>query len=280
MPYPRWLIKKMPAFSEASRTARAIKGLNTVCESAACPNKYECFGAGHLTFLILGSICTRNCAFCAVQHGTPATVDEQEAEEIVAAARELKLKYIVITSVTRDDLPDGGALHFARTVEALRSGINSPLEILIPDFGGNYESLERVVRAKPHVIGHNLETVKRLQVKIRPHAGYQRSLNLLSKIKEINDKIITKSGLMLGLGESDDEVLEAMWDLRETGCEILTLGQYRQPGREQIPVQRLILEEGFEYFRKKGLAMGYGRVFAGSYVRSSYRAAELIDLLR
>ncbi len=279
MPYPQWLLKGMPNNVDLNRIGRAINGLHTVCESAACPNLFECFGSRHLTFLILGSICTRNCAFCAVTHGVPTVIETEETGRIVAAALKLNLLHVVITSVTRDDLADGGAYHFAAVVEALRNQTKAGIEVLIPDFDGNRSSLERVVRANPHVMGHNLETVRRLQGMIRPQAAYELSLSVLRTIKEVNESILTKSGLMLGLGENEQEVLETMEDIRETGCDILTLGQYRQPGHRQIPVQRFILEEGFNYFREKGLAMGFRRVIAGSYVRSSYRAGEIKDLL-
>lgn len=279
MPFPQWLLKGMPNYRELHRTGRAITGLHTVCESAACPNICECFASGHLTFLILGSKCTRNCAFCAVTHGAPDPVKAEETERIVNAALRLDMKHVVITSVTRDDLVDGGALHYARTVKALQQQTRAGIEVLIPDFGGNYFSLEKVVMAKPDVIGHNLETVRRLQKMIRPHAGYESSLSVLRSIKEIDGNILTKSGLMLGLGEEDEEILETMQDVRETGCDVLTLGQYRQPGQEQIPVKRFMLEEGFEYLRSQGLAMGYQKVMAGSYVRSSYKAGEIRDLL-
>ena len=279
MPYPQWLLKEMPNNADLNRTGRAIKGLHTVCESAACPNISECFGARHLTFLILGSICTRNCVFCAVTHGVPTEVSIAEADQIVSAVIKLDLTYVVITSVTRDDLADGGAFHFARIVESLRKQTEAGIEVLIPDFSGCRLSLEQVVRAKPDVIGHNLETVKRLQNKIRPQAAYELSLSVLRTIKEMDGTILTKSGLMLGLGEKDAEIMETMQDIRETGCDVLTLGQYRQPGEEQIPVNRFILEEGFEYLRASGLAMGFKKVISGSYVRSSYGAGKIKDLL-
>ena len=279
MPYPQWLLKGMPNNGDLDRTRRSIAGLHTVCESAACPNIFECFGSRHLAFLILGSICTRNCAFCAVTHGNPNVVEIEEAGRVVSATVNLNLKHVVITSVSRDDLADGGASHFAETVKGLRQKTAARIEVLIPDFGGDRRSLERVVRANPDVMGHNLETIRRLQGMIRPKASYELSLSVLRAIKEINEKILTKSGLMLGIGENDQEILETMDDIRKAGCDILTLGQYRQPGQEQIPVQRFIMEEGFEYFREKGLAMGFKRVMAGSYVRSSYRAGEIMDLL-
>ncbi len=279
MPYPQWLLKKIPNYDDFYQTGWALTGLDTVCERAACPNIYECFGARHLTFLILGSICTRNCAYCAVTHGLPTDVSIEEADRVVSAVLKLDLTYVVITSVTRDDLEDGGAFHFARIVESLKKQTEAGIEVLIPDFGGCRLSLKRVVRTKPDVIGHNLETVRRLQNKIRPQAAYELSLSVLRTIKEMDGTILTKSGLMLGLGEEDDEILETMQDIRETGCDVLTLGQYRQPGEEQISVNRFIMEEGFEYLRASGLAMGFKRVISGSYVRSSYGAGEIKDLL-
>ncbi len=280
MSFPRWLLKEMPSYTDFCRTGRAIGGLHTVCESAACPNIFECFGAKHLAFLILGKRCTRDCVFCAVAHGEPTHVDPQEAVRIAAAAVNLNLAHVVITSVTRDDLEDGGAFHYARTIKALRQKTAVTIEVLIPDFGGDLQALEQVVEAGPDIMAHNVETVRRLQDCIRPQASYERSLQVLRSIKEIKGDMLLKSGLMLGLGEEDTEIMTAMQDIRETGCDILTLGQYRQPGREQIAVQRFILEEGFAYLREKALAMGFRRVIAGSYVRSSYRAGEIKDLLR
>ncbi len=279
MPYPQWLLKGMPKYDDLYRTGWALTGLDTVCERAACPNIHECFGARHLTFLILGSICTRNCAFCAVNHGIPTGVAIEDANRVVSAVLNLDLKHVVITSVTRDDLADGGAFHFARIVELLKRETEAGIEVLIPDFGGCRLSLKRVVGAKPDVMGHNVETVRRLQNKIRPQAAYELSLSVLRTIKELDGTILTKSGLMLGLGEEDDEVLETMQDIRETGCDLLTIGQYRQPGEEQIPVNRFVMEAGFEYLRSSGLAMGFKKVISGSYVRSSYGAGEIKDLL-
>lgn len=279
MPYPRWLLKPLPNQEEMHRMEWALRGLNTVCKSAACPNISECFANKHLTFLILGNICTRNCAFCAVTHGIPLPVDEEEVNLIVSATLNLKLTHVVITSVTRDDLVDGGAAHYASMIKALRQETTASIEVLIPDFKGKSGALRQVVGATPQVIGHNLETVKRLQKSIRPHADYERSLSVLSQIKQLNGHVLTKSGLMLGLGENDDEILETMQDIRMTGCDMLTLGQYRQPGYKQADVKRFIMEEGFNFFHDQGLAMGFRKVLAGSYVRSSFRAGEIRALL-
>lgn len=280
MNYPQWLFKPPPRLADLNKTARFLSDLPTVCENAACPNIFECFGAKQLTFLILGKVCTRSCSFCAVAHGNPTAVDPQEADRIAAAALQLGLTHVVITSVTRDDLIDGGAYHYARTINALRQKTEASIEVLIPDFGGNRQALEQVVEAGPDLVAHNLETVSRLQGYIRPEAAYERSLQVLRTLKDIDGDIILKSGLMLGLGEDDAEIITAMQDIRETGCDMLTLGQYRQPGDKQAAVQRFILEQGFTFFREKALKMGFGQVIAGSYVRSSYRAGEMKDLLR
>ncbi len=277
--YPRWLLRPAPCVADLNKTARFLGDLPTICTSAACPNIFECFARKQLTFMILGNICTRKCNFCAVTHGEPTAVDPEEAERIAAAVLHLGLAHVVITSVSRDDLEDGGASHYARTINVLRQKTKASVEVLIPDFGGNRQALEQVVGAEPDLIAHNLETVARLQNCIRPQGDYGRSLQVLCAIKEINPKMITKSGLMLGLGEEDAEVLTAMQDLLEAGCDILTVGQYRQPGAKQTAVQRFILETGFNYFREKALQMGFRYVLAGSYVRSSYRAEEAKKLL-
>lgn len=275
MSVPQWLLKKMPDFPGFSRTNRIIAGVNTVCRSAACPNILECFSNRHTAFMILGNSCTRNCAFCGVEHGTPLPVDPGEPARVSEAAKELGLAHVVVTSVSRDDLADGGALQFAQTIKALNQVSGMTVEVLIPDFGGNHDSLRRVVDAGPHVIAHNLETVRRLQPIIRPQAGYKRSLEILRQVKSLDKRIVTKSGLILGMGEEDGEILAAMTDLREVGCDILTLGQYRQPGKNQLPVPRFILEEGFAYWHEEGMRLGFSHVFSGSYVRSSYRAGEV-----
>ncbi|MBS4032358.1 MAG: lipoyl synthase [Clostridiales bacterium] len=277
MSVPQWLLKKMPEFVVFSRTNRIISSVNTVCRSAACPNILECFSNRHTAFMILGSSCTRNCAFCGVDHGTPLPVDSGEPARVAEAAKELGLSHVVVTSVSRDDLADGGALQFARTIEALHRAGGMTVEVLIPDFGGNNDSLRQVMDAEPHVIAHNLETVRRLQPVIRPRAGYERSLDIIRHVKVSDKRILAKSGLILGLGENDSEILAAMTDLREAGCDILTLGQYRQPGENQLPVPRFILEEGFEYWREEGMRLGFSHVFSGSYVRSSYRAGDVFQ---
>jgi len=254
-------------------------GLNTVCEGALCPNQGECFGQGTATFLILGRTCTRNCTFCAIpSEEHPPAPDPGEAERIAQAAVELGLKHVVITSVTRDDLGDGGASNFAQTVEALKK--NNPqiiVEVLVPDFLGSLAALEIVVNSGPEIINHNLETIPRLYPEVRPQADYRRSIGLLKRVKEINSQKITKSGLMLGLGEEQEEVLQVMRDLREVSCDLLTLGQYLQPSGRHHPVIRYIPPEEFEELRKEGEEMGFKGVFSAPFVRSSFHAAEIFE---
>ncbi len=264
--------------NDGEKVAKLLKehGLNTVCQSARCPNKYECYGNGTATFMILGENCTRACSFCAVKDGIPVPLDPGEPANIAAAATKMELDYLVITSVTRDDLADGGAEHFAAVVEALRqAGIKT--EVLIPDLQGSQTSLRKIAGANPAVIAHNMETVPRLYAEIRPQADYQRSLKLLGKAKELNPKIKTKSGLMLGLGETQDEVLAVLRDVRDVECDILTLGQYLQPSKHHYPVKRTLDEEEFEEYKTIGGELGFKAVAAGSFVRSSYKAGEIYD---
>jgi len=249
--------------------------LHTVCESALCPNIGECFGRGTATFMILGDVCTRGCRFCAVRKGKPAPPDPEEPERVAEAARRLGLKHVVITSVTRDDLPDGGASHFVATIEAVRCRLpDATIEVLIPDFGGSLRALEQVIAAGPEVINHNLETVPRLYPLVRPRADYRRSLGILAWVKRQAPHITTKSGLMLGLGERPHEVEEVLVDLRRVGCDVVTLGQYLQPTERQLPVAEFIPPERFDEYRRQGEKMGFRAVVAGPLVRSSYRAEE------
>lgn len=249
--------------------------LHTICENARCPNIGECFSQKTATFLILGNVCTRHCAFCAVQKGQPLPVDEKEPEHLLQAVRSLGLKYTVITSVTRDDLPDGGAAHFARVIRLLREEGNTFVEVLVPDFLGSYDAIRTVVAAHPHVINHNLETVPRLYPTVRPEAVYERSLELLSTVKRLDKRIVTKSGLMLGLGETKDEVTGVMQDLRRAGCDLLTLGQYLRPSPQHHPVVCFITPEEFSEYESIGGAMGFSGVASAPLVRSSFMAAEL-----
>ncbi len=250
--------------------------LHTICQSAHCPNAGDCFARKTATFLILGKICTRSCRFCAVEKGYPLPVDEEEPEHLLEAVEALGLRYVVITSVTRDDLPDGGAAHFARTVNLLsdkRPGIM--VEVLVPDFLGSREALRTVVAALPSVLNHNVETVPRLYPGVRSRADYRRSIRLLGAVKELEPGMVTKSGLMLGLGETKDEVVAVMKDLREAGCDLLTLGQYLPPSPQHYPLSRYVFPEEFTEFETMGISLGFAGVASAPLVRSSFRAAEL-----
>jgi lipoic acid synthetase len=250
--------------------------LHTICQSALCPNIGKCFTAGTATFLILGDVCTRRCTFCAVEKGEPKPVDKTEPKHLLEAVNKLELAYAVITSVTRDDLPDGGASQFARTVSLLREkATDTTVEVLVPDFRGSEAAIRAVVDSSPQVINHNMETVPRLYSEVRPGADYTRSLRLLYTVKKLSPAIITKSGLMLGLGESRDEVTEVMSDLREADCDLLTIGQYLQPSPSHHPVVRFITPEEFAEYEDIGREMGFAEVASSPLVRSSYRAAEL-----
>jgi len=276
---PVWLRRKLPD-PEALKKMRGLLqrfALNTVCEGALCPNQGECFGQGTATFLILGRTCTRNCTFCAIpSEEHPPAPDPGEPDRIAQAAAELGLTHVVITSVTRDDLEDGGSSHFAQTVKALKK--RNPqivVEVLIPDFQGSPTALEKVVESDPDIINHNLETVPRLYPEVRPQAMYSRSIDLLKMVKGFNPGKITKSGLMLGLGEEKEEVLQVMANLRSVSCDLLTLGQYLQPSGRHHPVVRYIPPEEFEELRREGEEMGFRGVFSAPLVRSSFHAAEV-----
>jgi len=249
--------------------------LHTVCESARCPNQTKCFGEGTATFMILGDICTRNCTFCAVKHGKPQTPDPQEPEHIVEAVKKLRLQYAVITSVTRDDLPDGGASHFAQTIRAIHEyNPNIMVEVLIPDFRGSLPALQTAVDASPTVLNHNVETIPRLYPEVRPEADYQRSIELLARTKSLNRELLTKSGLIVGLGETRQEIINVMADLREVGCDLLTIGQYLQPSLSHHKVVRYVPPEEFEEYVNIGEQLGFRHVVSGPLVRSSFHAAE------
>ena len=275
---PVWLRRKLPDAEALARMRGLLRrhGLHTVCEGALCPNQGECFGQGTATFLILGNTCTRRCTFCAIPtEERPPAPDPGEPERIARASAELGLRHVVVTSVTRDDLGDGGAGRFAETVQALRR--ISPeivVEILIPDFQGSVESLRTVVKSTPQILNHNLETVPRLYPEVRPQADYGRSLLLLKRVKDLKPEMPTKSGLMLGLGEKQEEILRVMADLREVSCNLLTLGQYLQPSGKHHPVVRFVAPEEFEEFRVVGEKMGFQAVFSAPLVRSSFHAAE------
>jgi lipoic acid synthetase len=270
---PEWIRMRFPVNSQTRHVREILSkyGLNTVCQSALCPNTGQCFAEGTAAFLIMGPNCTRNCRFCAVAKDKPIPLDPHEPEKLAQAAKDLNLSYAVITSVTRDDLPDGGAEHYAAVVETLhREGIK--VEVLTPDFGGNTVALAHVVASGPEVFNHNLETVPRLYSEVRPGADYERSLALIREVKRLNPQMFTKSGLMVGLGETEAEVECLLRDLRDAQCDRLTIGQYLQPSRNHLPVVEYVPQERFERWREYALELGFERVNAGPLVRSSYRA--------
>ncbi|MGK2904903.1 MAG: lipoyl synthase [Desulfuromonadales bacterium] len=277
---PDWLKVRIPAGRNYARIDRLHReqGLHSVCRSAACPNQGECWEQGTATFMILGNHCTRDCRFCNVAHATPLPVDPQEADKVARAIAELGLRHAVITSVTRDDLADGGASQFAAVTLAIHTRRpECRVELLIPDLQGDHATLKIILEAGPEVLGHNLETVPRLYPAARAGAGYQRSLQLLAAAKSMFPGIPTKSGLMLGMGETPAEILTAMKDLHRAGCAMLTLGQYLQPTRNHLPVDRFIDPDEFSELRNAGLQIGFAYVEAGPLVRSSYHAAEQFE---
>src|SRR5262249_52326112 len=252
--------------------------LNTVCEEARCPNRGECFSRGTATFLLLGDICTRACGFCDIATGRPRPVDPLEPQRVAAAVRQLHLNYVVLTSVDRDDLPDGGAAHFAQTIATLRDMDSSlGIEVLTPDFRGRFDSVRVVVEARPDVFNHNVETVPRLYPRVRRGASLERSLGLLSAAKILDSSMTTKSGLMVGLGERAPEVIELLERLRDADVDIVTIGQYLRPSRENLPVEEYVAPEIFDHYREAGERLGFRHVFAGPFVRSSYRAEEALQ---
>ncbi len=275
---PPWFKQKLPPPGAVGSVRGLIDdlGLHTVCDSALCPNLGDCFSKGTATFLIMGDQCTRRCTFCAVAKGTPSPLDPDEPANLAEAAAKLGLCHVVVTSVTRDDLADGGAAQFARIIECLHATADRPtVEVLVPDFGGSAESLRMVAAARPEVINHNLETVPRLYPEVRPVAGYRRSLALLRMIKEIDDGIVTKSGLMLGLGETRPEVLQVMADLRDVDCDLLTLGQYLAPSAGHHVVSDYVTPDVFHEYEDTGREMGFRGVAAAPLVRSSFDADRL-----
>ncbi len=283
LPKPPWLRVRLSHSPEVHDTRRLMRrlGLHTVCEEAACPNLSECWAKRHATVMILGSICTRACAFCNVATGTPGPVDESEPRHVAEAIRELALEHVVVTSVDRDDLDDGGAGHFARCIEELHAlAPNTSVEVLTPDFRRKPGALEQVVDARPEVFNHNLETVPRLYRRIRPGASYAHSLDLLARAKQRDPKLFTKSGIMVGLGEELDEVLTLMDDLRAADCDFLTVGQYLQPTRSHAPVARYVEPSEFEALAEAARGKGFLLVSATPLTRSSYHAGEDFARLR
>lgn len=268
---------KSPLLPEVFKIKKLLRRLNlhTVCEEANCPNIGDCFSRKTATFMIMGDVCTRNCPYCNVSHGKPQALDPQEPENVANAVKTLGLKHVVITSVDRDDLPDGGASHFAKVIKKVREinpGIT--IEVLIPDFKGSIESLKTVLDANPEVVNHNIETVKELYKIVRPQGNYERSLKILKSIKEISPKTISKSGFMVGLGETKEQIINLMEDLYKNNVEILTIGQYLQPSKNHLPVYRYYSEEEFKEFEEIGYKRGFKYVFSGILVRSSFNAQE------
>lgn len=279
---PDWLKRKYDpaAVAEMETLLRALS-LHTVCEGADCPNRSECFKSRTATFMILGSVCTRNCAFCKVCGGEPTPVNADEPGAVAQAAKELGLKHTVVTSVTRDDLPDGGAAHFACTITALKKALpESTVEVLIPDFQGDLDALKTVIRAKPDIINHNIETVPSLYGTVRPQAIYERSLELLRRVKKHGEGIYSKTGIMVGLGETKEQIHSVIDDLVAAGCDMLTIGQYLQPSKQHIPIAEYVHPDIFEEYKQFALQKGIRYVASAPLVRSSYNAAKGLEELR
>ena len=277
---PRWLKRNVPKGNAKHFTAGLVEelGLETVCDHARCPNRMECYARKTATFLILGDVCTRRCGFCHVAKGRPRPVDPSEPERVAEAARRLGLRHVVITSVTRDDLPDGGAEHFSRTVLAVREATGATVEVLPSDFGGNRAAVDRLVEAALEIYNHNTETVPRLYRKVRGRkASYRWTLEMLRRVRSRSRATKTKTGLMLGLGETDQELLDTMADLLDAGCEMLTLGQYLQPSPDLLPVERYLHPDEFEALGRTARALGFKHVASGPFVRSSYHAREMAE---
>lgn len=278
MKLPDWLTKKMPPPGTVEKMENLIASLSlhTVCQEARCPNIGECFSRKTATFMILGNQCTRNCRFCAVKKGNPLPPDPDEPENVAKAVAKLGLSYVVITSVTRDDLPDGGAGQFARVIDCIKKlcGSKTYIEVLIPDFKGSFSSLKKVIEAKPFVINHNLETIPRLYPEVRPRANYQRSLEVLRRCKSVDPATYTKSGLMVGLGETFDEVVQVIKDLREVGCDILTIGQYLRPSPSHLEVKEFVHPDVFKKYEEVAYSLEFTYVASSPFVRSSYMAKD------
>jgi lipoyl synthase len=276
---PSWLKRELPRGNGNFFTQELLRELRleTVCENARCPNRPECYARRTATFMILGNVCTRPCGFCAVPRGEPEILEEDEPTRVAEAALRLGLQHVVITSVTRDDLPDGGADHFYRCVLAVRERTGAVVEVLTPDFLGDARAIDRVLEARPEVYNHNMETVPRLYKKVRGRAEYQRSLDLLDHVKRRSPDIGTKSGLMLGLGESTEELLDVLADLRAVRCDTLTLGQYLAPTLKHIPVARYVPPDEFDRLAVLARSMGFAQVASGPFVRSSYHADEMVE---
>ncbi len=277
---PEWVRRGVTHFGALHSLKSRLRqlGLHTVCESARCPNIHECFHRGTATFMILGDVCTRTCGFCAVPRGRPLPLDPEEPDRVARMAAALGLRYVVITSVNRDELPDGGSAHWAATVRAVRRTLpQARVEVLTPDFCGDLDAVARVLDAGPDVFNHNMETVARLYPRVRPQAGYRRSLEVLRFARRRAPAALTKSGFMVGLGETAAEVEQLLQDLRSVDVEVATIGQYLQPTRRHLPVAEYVRPEAFERYRNLGLALGFREVFSGPLVRSSYMAEQVAD---
>jgi lipoyl synthase len=276
---PSWLKRDLPAGNENFFTESLLRELRleTVCENARCPNRPECYSRRTATFMILGNVCTRPCGFCSVPKGTPLALEDDEPERVAEAAFRLGLRHVVLTSVTRDDLPDGGADHFRRCILAVRARTGAAVEVLTPDFLGDTAAMDRVLAANPEVYNHNMETVPRLYKKVRGRAAYQRSLDLLAYVKQRAPRVVTKSGLMLGLGETSEELLDVFADLRAVFCDTLTLGQYLAPTLKHVPVKRYVSPAEFDALAVLARSLGFKQVVSGPFVRSSYHADEMVD---
>ena len=275
---PKWLRRSLPTGPEYEKIRQLLKShdLTTVCREAKCPNQFECYGKGTATFMILGDRCTRNCRFCAVGHQPEGLPDPEEPERVAEAVVILGLRYAVVTSVTRDDLADGGASLFAETIRTIRKRSPKTLvEVLIPDLQGNWQALQKILDAKPDVLNHNIETVSALYPEVRPQAEYRRSLELFRQAKIITPQTPTKSGIMLGFGETHAEIVQTWRDLLTAGCDILTMGQYLQPSSEHLPVKRFLPPEEFAELESEALALGFAGVASAPFVRSSYQAEKL-----
>ena len=280
---PIWLKKRLPTGSihETVGTLISEAKIHTVCQKARCPNIWECYSRKTATFMIMGDRCTRNCRFCAVAQGPLHPLDTEEPIRVAEAVRHLNLDYVVITSVTRDDLSDGGAFLFVQTINEIRKRIpHARIELLIPDLQGNKDALSRIVEAHPDVLNHNIETVSRLYPIVRPEAGYKRSLDLLKQVVIFNSDIVIKSGLMLGLGENDEEIFNTLTDLLYSGCRLLTLGQYLRPTKAHLPVKRFVAPQEFDNWREIALEMGFIEAACGPFVRSSYHAKKLYQSVK
>ncbi len=270
---PQWLRRRILSSDRIERTRDVLRhfSLNTVCESARCPNLCECFNKGRATFIIMGSVCTRSCGFCAVRNGSPDALDPDEPLKIYEAVKQLQLKYIVITSVTRDDLADGGAGHYASVIKYLRARLEDiKIEVLVPDFKGSYESLKTIYEAGIDVLAHNIETVRRLHKSVKPISDYETSLGILRKAKSISKDVPTKSGLLLGLGETEEEVLQTMRELKGVNCDIMTLGQYLKPAPDKLEEYEFVSPKMFEKYKKIAYNLNFKNVSSGPFIRSSY----------